>query len=226
MFFSVVLFFWFFILGVGERGYFFFWFVFPCFFRAMDHPAMDPLAQDLCGIPRCGCGCVVLCCVVLWCVGCGVCSKFSWVPSAGPPPPTPPPPPDRPKWGFTRQPKNSKRAHLRVPTCRERKKEWKQWRESEKKREILGHPSFEAPPFGTPAFQNPLRDPPPPDSPHCFWVVVNSTKIVISTFLFYFLKIDVFALDNKIVIVTIIFGRFCIQFCSTRILHLNIVCPM
>ena len=38
-----------------------------------------------------------------------------------------------------------------------------------RKREILGpHPSGPQP-SGAPPFGDPLRDPPPPDSPHCFW---------------------------------------------------------
>ena len=86
------------------------------------------------------------------------------------------------RWGFTQQPENSKRAHLRFkhhqnstwrPPSERRKNELSGGRE--KKREILGPPHFG--PFGppTPSGPQPLRPPnpsappplrpPPPDPP-------------------------------------------------------------
>ena len=63
--------------------------------------------------------------------------------------------------GFTRQPENSKRAHLRVPalqtpptfherTQQREKKERKMWWEREKKARNFGLPPFRAPTFGAP----------------------------------------------------------------------------
>ena len=68
--------------------------------------------------------------------------------------------------GFTRQPENSKREHMRVlalqtppkfheKTPRETQKRAKWWREREKKRKILGSTPFGAPPFGAPPFGAP-----------------------------------------------------------------------
>ena len=74
--------------------------------------------------------------------------------------------------GFTRQPENSQRAHLRVTalqtppkfhekTPREREEERKWAREREKKARNFGPPAFRSPPFGPPPFWAPhLRAPP------------------------------------------------------------------
>ena len=94
-----------------------------------------------------------------------------------------PPHPDRPKWGFTRQPENSKRVHLRVPAFnhttnpRNDLQEGKKRHENgcerrKKKREILG-PSQ---PFGTPAFGDPPRD---CRTALLFWVVVCAVLLLI-----------------------------------------------
>ena len=123
---------------------------------------------------------VWVCCVVVWCVGAVCVQNFrGCVQSLGapptplrrtpprlhrPPPDPPPPDPSLPKWGFTRQPENSKRAHLRVPAFNHTTKiprndpqERKRKNENcggrgKKKRENLGLPPFGAPTFGAPLF--------------------------------------------------------------------------
>ena len=80
-------------------------------------------------------------------------------------------PPPGPR-GFTRQPENSKRAHLRVPalqtppnfhekTPREREKERKWGREREKKARNFGPPAFGPPPFEPPTLRSRPFGPPP-----------------------------------------------------------------
>ena len=83
----------------------------------------------------------------------------------------------KPRRGFTRQPENSARAHLRVPALqtppkfheknpKRGKKGMILWREREKKREILGLPPFGAPPFGVPPFTPVPSSDPHPLGPH------------------------------------------------------------
>ena len=109
--------------------------------------------------------CVALCRVVV--CRCGVCSKFSWVPSGGPLPRLHPPPPDRPKWGFTRQPKNSKRAHLRVPTFREKKRMKTVVGEGKKARNF-GPPTLRSPTHRDTSLPKPSAGPPSAGQPSLF----------------------------------------------------------
>ena len=81
-------------------------------------------------------------------------------------------PPDRAARARTRQPEDSKRAHLSAPalqtppkfheTPREGRKERILRRDSEKKREILGPPPFGPLPFGAPTLRGPHLSGPPP----------------------------------------------------------------
>ena len=155
----------------------------------------------------CVLSCVVVC-VVLWCV-----DAFSWVrPKFGRSPDSPPLSFSQlhslPKWGFTRQPENSKRGNLRVPTFNNTTKiprnHPKKGRENvncggrgNKSAKFgpltLRGPPFGAPAFGTPAFGDPPRVSLPPDSPHCFWVVVCAVLLLILLlFLFVLLLLLLF----------------------------------
>ena len=174
-------------MGEGEEYLFD---LFSMFFGFSDHIWPAPLLAhttvetvfwpNLCfeNLGQWSCSVVVLCCVVLcWC---GVCSKFSWVhPKFGRSPDSTPldPSPDstpsadpHPRGGgghfrgFTRQPENSKRAHLREnSTSRPPEKEERIfWREREEKARNFGLPTLRdptllsstlrPPPFGAPLF--------------------------------------------------------------------------
>ena len=89
---------------------------------------------------------------------------------------TPAAPPDRAAGARTRQPENSKRAHLSAPALqtppkfhekipREERKERILRRDREKKREILGPPPFGSPPFEPPPFRAPPFGAPPFEAP-------------------------------------------------------------
>ena len=117
---------------------------------------------------------------------------------------TPAAPPDRAAGARTRQPENSKRAHLSAPalqtppkfhekTPREGRKERILWRERKKKSAKiwaphLGAPPFGAPPFWAPPFWAPPFGPPPfgpplflglgphPSGPHWVWPLACMKK--------------------------------------------------
>ena len=122
-------------------------------------------------------------------------------PSAGPPsagpPSAGPPSAGPPKMGLhTTQSKNSKRAHWRVPPFNHTTNSTKRLsREEErmkivagvgkKKREIFGPPTLRGPTLRGPSLRDTsLRGtsvgplPSPPDSPHCFWVVVCAVLLL------------------------------------------------